>query len=276
MPIDFESRIVHNLLASGILIVLVAMLQWLLVVRVRSFATRDIEARRRWVVGIRNGAVLLTLAGLLTIWATELRTLAFSLVAFAVAIVVSIKELIMCLSGTFVRTAGRSFDLGDSIEIGDIRGVVIDRNFLTTTILEIGPGQNVHQRTGRAITIPNSVFLNTPVVNETFTDRYVLHVFSVPLKTGDDWRAAEKRILEAACAECSPWLDDARRHMEGLSSRHSLDAPSVEPRVTLYLPEPERIDLLVRIPAPSTKKGRVEQAILRRYLNGRADETEPK
>ncbi len=249
-------------------------LQWLLVARVRAMNLKDIEIRRRWIVGIRNGAVLLTLAGLLTVWAAELRTLAFSLVAFAVAIVLSVKEVILCISGSFVRTVGRSFDLGDSIEIGGIRGVVIDRDLFTTKVLEAGPGQTIHQRTGRAVTLPNSMFLTMPVTNETFTDRYVLHVFTVPFKRGDDWQAAETRLLEAAQAECTPWLEDARGHMRGLAAKHGLDTPNVEPRVSIHLPEPERVDLLVRIPVPSARKGRVEQAILRRYLQrpGHGDE----
>jgi small-conductance mechanosensitive channel len=139
-------------------------------------------------------------------------------------------------------------------------------NFLTTTIVEIGPGQVSHQYTGRTVVFPNSIFVTFPIINETFTGMYVLHTFCVPLRIKDDWRSVEHKLLEAAHAECKEFLEDAQERMSSLSKRESLDVPSVEPRVTIQLPEPGRIDLLVRIPTPARRKGKIEQAILRRVF----------
>ena len=47
------------------------------------------ELRGRWLVNSRNGFLLLTLLGLVIIWGDELRTLALSIVAIAVAFVVA-------------------------------------------------------------------------------------------------------------------------------------------------------------------------------------------
>ena len=143
----------------------------------------------------------------------------------------------------------------------------MDQNLFTTTLLEIGPGQSSHQYTGRAIVIPNSLLLNTPLINETFTHDYVLHVFCIPLTAGDDWQTAEQILLEAAQIECSPFLEQARMYMKSIESQHGLDSPTVAPRVTLQIPEPGKINLLLRVPSPSRRKGRLEQAILRRYLS---------
>ena len=52
-----------------------------------------------------------------------------------------------------------------------------------------------------------------------------------------------------------------------MSSKEGLEAPSVEPRVVVQIPEPGRIDLLIRVPAPARRKGRVEQAIIRRLMD---------
>ena len=48
-------------------------------------------------------------------------------------------------------------------EVAGVRGDVLDIGPLTTAVLEVGPGQSIHQRTGRKITLPNSVFLTHAV-----------------------------------------------------------------------------------------------------------------
>ncbi|WP_146429413.1 mechanosensitive ion channel domain-containing protein [Blastopirellula retiformator] len=76
-----------------------------------------------------------------------------SILAFAVAVVIALKELIQCISGSIMKAVGRPFKLGDRIEFHNIRGDVIDHNVLTTTILELGPDQMTQQLTGRAIVL---------------------------------------------------------------------------------------------------------------------------
>jgi hypothetical protein len=54
--------------------------------------------------------------------------------------------------------------------------------------------------------------------------------------------------------------------MKALERQHSLDAPGVEPRVQIQLPEPERVNLVLRLPIPARRRGRLEQELIRRYL----------
>jgi small-conductance mechanosensitive channel len=262
-----SSPVYSRLISSAILVVCVVFLRMALVRAVLGLDKQLLEVRRRWIVNIRNVSIAVVLLGLVLIWQQQLWTIAVSFIALAVAVVIATKELILCISGAVVRASTHSYSVGDRIEIGGKRGDVVDQNLFTTTLLEIGPGQASHQYTGRAIIIPNSLLLNTPLINETFTEEFVLHVFSVPLNSSDDWQRAEQMLLEAAHIECSPFLEDARTYMKSIESRHGLDSPTVAPRVTLQIPEPGKINLLLRIPAPARRKGRLEQAILRRYLS---------
>jgi small-conductance mechanosensitive channel len=224
------------------------------------------EARLKWLVTLRNVLLLFLLGGIVAIWAQEIKTFALSLVAIAAAFVLATKELIQCVSGYLIRTTGSAYDIGDRIEIGNYRGEVIDHNMLTTTLIEIGPGRAFHMHTGRTIVVPNSLLITAPVVNESALEQYVVHVFSIPIRVDEDWARAEQILLDAAQAECTPFLDDARRHMRALERRHGISSPSVDPRIAATIPEPGRLSLLVRVPAPIGRQGRIEQAILRRFL----------
>ncbi|HLS29013.1 MAG TPA: mechanosensitive ion channel domain-containing protein [Opitutales bacterium] len=220
------------------------------------------ELRRKWLVQSRNGIVLLLVFGIIFIWGSELRSLALSVVALAVAMVVATKELIVCITGTILKTGGRSFKIGDRIQIKDYRGDVIDQTLLTTTIMEIGPGKLNHQRTGRITVIPNSLFVSEAVINESYTHAYVLHVFIVPFKRSDKWQEAQKALLKAAQKQCRPYLEDVRKHMKKLSDQKGFDPPLVDPRVTIQVPAADEIHLIVRVPVKATQRGQIEQAIL--------------
>jgi len=226
----------------------------------KSVTSQDL--RRKWIVQSRNGLILLFILGMVFIWGAELRTFALSVVALAAALVIATKELILCITGSILKSAASSFNLGDRIQIKDYRGDVIDQNLLATTILEVGPGKLSQQRTGRITVIPNALFLSEPLINESFTHDYVLHVFTVPFKREENWKAAQKAIQESTDKFCAPYLEDARNFMEKLSDQRGLDVPSVDPRVRISVPAAGEVHLVVRFPVKTSERSFMEQAIL--------------
>ncbi|MCB9666842.1 MAG: mechanosensitive ion channel family protein [Myxococcales bacterium] len=256
---DFKGDI-----AATFALVIVVFLFRLLVARlVRRLESLPEGRKLRWSVQLRWVSYLAIIVGLFVIWATELRTMAVTVMALAVAIVIATKELLLCVLGTILRTSAAAFSVGDRIEINGIRGDVIDHGLLATTVLEIGPGL---QRTGRAVTIPNSQLLHTAVVNETFTDAYVLHVITIPLRIDADWPLIEQATLAVARQVCAEFLSEARKYMYASARIHGLTMPFVEPRVVVQVPVPGQVHLLLRVPTPAREKGRTEQRILRAVL----------
>ncbi|MEQ1568770.1 MAG: mechanosensitive ion channel domain-containing protein [Myxococcota bacterium] len=265
------SRLDPYLASSGaktlLLIVLLGLGRWFLSRTLdRHPELGTLEDRRRWKITARNVAFILLFSGIVLIWARELESLMLSVVALGAALVIAFKEVISCVSGALVRTTTRSFGVGDRIEIAGYRGDVIDHTLLTTTLMEVGPGQRTHQFTGRSVVLPNSLFLSTPVINETFTDDYLVHTFVVAIPRAEDWKRAERALLDAAAEACREYLDTARAFLDEQARRRSLDAISVEPRVWLRLEDPGKTELVVRIAVPARQKGRLEQVILRRFL----------
>lgn len=260
-----ESATLRNVAASLILL--------LAVLLGRSLALRWLRRQHmpgdsllRWRAQVRNAVVLVLLLGLTVVWAEVLRAVAISVVAIAAALVIGMKELLMCLTGSLLRASGQQFRIGDRIEVSGHRGDVIDIGPLTTSLLEIGPGAAIHQRSGRVVVLPNSVFLNGPVINETVTHEYVVHVLRVPLSLSDDWRSARERLLSIGNEMAAPYVGDASDTMTRLAVARGLTQPTVRPSVVVELTKPGEIDLLLRFPAPAHDRGRIEQEILGRFL----------
>ena len=217
--------ILNKFLSTVILVLVVLSIR---VVIVRRLAKReDLTAtiRRRWIVASRNAAWFVLMAGLIFVWFDQLRTLAATAVVIAAAIVIATKELLLNVTGFLFRSASHFFSIGDRIEIDEIHGDVIDQTIMGVTLLEIGSGMKTHQYTGRAVFIPNSVFLNSPVNNETYMEDYIFHIVSIPLKADADWHGAEStadgckqglcsllqgsgKAYEAPCSQTQPGRAD--------------------------------------------------------------------
>jgi small-conductance mechanosensitive channel len=260
-------RILFELLLTLVLFSIVFGVRWL---GLRALRTRGLAPSelRRFAVSSRTVAIVVFILVGATLWLDELKTFALSAVAFAAAIVIATKELIMCAGGSFLRASSRMFDVGDRIEIAGMRGDVVDTTFFTTTIIEIGPDHDAHQQTGRGVTFPNGLLLTQPCINETWTERFLLHAFAVPVEI-KEWSAAEKALYDALVAEVEVYAQEARRAFEDEAAERILDLPSLEPRVVVRQKSPTEIELIARLPVPRGKKGHVEQAVMRRYLSAR-------
>jgi small-conductance mechanosensitive channel len=231
----------------------------------RTRVARD--EKRRWGIVARNWSTSILVVGLIVIWSTEIQTFAISLAALGVAIAITLKELIMCVTGGMLQSFQQTFKIGDRIEVDGVRGDVIDSNLFITKILEIGPHNLTHQYTGRAISLPNSAFLSHKIINESFMTRYVLHVFVVPFSRDENWKRAEEIMIKAANVECQDFIDGARKHMQNIARKEGLEMTTVEPRIRYHLSRKNEMEMIIRIPAPAPEKGTVEQRILRRFMD---------
>lgn len=267
---DWQSFINHSHVSKLIsTMVLLAVVLVLRSVVVRKIMARDMQPtqRRQLIVRIRNVALFLMLAIVFVIWLEQLRNIAATVVVIAAAIVIAFKEFLLNIVGYIYRTTYKYIDVGDRIEIGNIRGDVIDQNMMGITLLEIGPNERTHQYTGLSVFVPNSLFLSAPVKNENFMWKdYVFHLVTVPILADANWAAAEKALLQAAAEVCAPYLSKARQAMSSQAMKQSLEEPTIEPRVQIQILEPDTYQLVLRLPVPSRKRGRIEQQITRRYL----------
>lgn len=180
------------------------------------------EVRKRIRSNIRNGLFFLAVVAMIFIWAPALRTFALSLTAFAVAMIVATKELILCFSGYLVKSSRGLARVGDWIEINGVRGEIVDQDFLTTVLEELGTGSSKFDFTGRSVVVPNSQFLSATVRNERFNKRYTYHTFRVTTKPDVDTSVFRARLLEALNEAVAPYQEVALRYIGIIEKRASI------------------------------------------------------
>lgn len=258
----YASRVVQ----TGVLLAGLGLARMGLERGMRSLTFDSPEERLRWRVGLRDLLLLLLAVGFVLLWADALRSLVLSLFAVTAALTFAFRELFVSITGALVRTTSNVARLGDRVELNGVRGDVIDRGMLSTTLREVGPGAQSHQWTGRTVVVPNTWFVTHAIANETQDDKFLLHQFVVAIPRDADWERAERALIEAAQAECAEYLDEARRFLADHARRRALETPGIDPRILMRLHDPSRIELLLRLPVPSHQRGKTEQAIVRRFL----------
>lgn len=262
-----QQQIIANLISSILFLLVIMSLRYLMIRYMATWRIKNIDDRRKWVVNVRNISLVVLLLGLIVIWATEIRTLALSIVAVATALVLAGKEIIACFAGGVLKASNKMFEVGDRIQILDMRGDVLDHSFTMTTLYEIGSKGNPHKYTGRVLKVPNSLFLSHPVVNETASSKYVLHTMEFVFDYKEDWHKAEKILLDIAHEETKDFVDGTRKYMSIIEKKDNIEAPDVRPQVFINASQKEQLHLFLRVPARSTLIGKVEQKIMRRFAD---------
>ena len=258
-----DGVLLRNLVATLVLFLTVFGVRYLILRFIRQRLPTTGALQLRWTSQVRGFSYLILAFGLFTIWAAELQALAVSFVVLAMAVVWATKETIACIQGAVYRLSANAFQVGDRINVGGIRGDVIDPGLLSTTVLEVGQG---HQRTGRTISIPNSLFMTEPVLNESLTGEYMLHLLTIPVDRSSDLAEVEEKALRAANDACADFIDDVRRPIALRYRRHGLAPPLVDPRITYQVVDKNTVNLILRIPVPTRLERTVEQRVLREVL----------
>ena len=226
----------------------------------------SIEEKRRSLVLSRNLTLILTIFGLAVIWATQIQTLALSMFAVAAAIVVATKELIMCLSGSILRSVTKQYSVGDYIEVNGLRGRVVDINLLNTLMMQIGPNPLVGQLSGKTLSFPNSLLLNHSVRRDNILGDYVIHTVEIPVPIHLDSDVIVGRLKAVLEPLCQPYVPAIQRHLENVQAEKLFITPAAQPRVT-RVPHDDKVYLIiVRYASPVAKRLEIQQAVLDELL----------
>lgn len=264
--ITLDDYYLQHIITTLIFFFVLITVRFLLVKQVSHLKISHPETKRSIIVKINNIIIIILFLSFITIWSDEIKTMAISFVAIAVAIAISTKEFILCFIGGFYKWLSKPFSVGDRIEISSFRGEVVDYKFLSTTLIEIGPGKEHSQYTGRALIIPNSIYLTNTIAKESHTESFALHSFTVPIANDENWMTSEMNLLLASKQACSEYFHSAQNFFASEKHFFVLGPVNIEPRVQISIVSPKQINLIVRLPCPSLQTNQVQQNIIRSYL----------
>ena len=179
------------------------------------------------------------------LWFAQLQVFFVSVMAVAAAVVLAFKELIMCLTGGILGRVSNSLKIGDRIEIDGLRGFIIEKNLMTTKVLEIGPEKNSQQTTGGIINIPNSLMLSKSLKNESYFKGYSIKSFIFKIDKLELVEDFEEKVLKVSQEFCSGYLNEATTAIINFCQKDGLIVPSINPKTKVIIENGKEVSVIV-------------------------------
>ena len=200
------------------------------------------------------------------VWITEVQDFFVSIFAVLAALVLATKELIMNATGGILLRISHSFRVRDRIEINKYRGYVLEKGLTHTKVLEIGPEKESQQTTGNIISIPNSIFLNNAVTNESYFKDYSIKSFNFHFPKGLDLELAESFLTNLADSILSSYVKKAQQAIGNFCRKEGIAIPVVGVRVKVLFSPEGKTNLLLKMPVQNNQIADVEQKLVRGYI----------
>lgn len=210
------------------------------------------------------------LIALIFIWAPQIQTFALSLTAVAVAVVLTTKELLMCLTGSFMRATSKAFHVGDWITVDNMSGEVMEISAFSTILEELDT--KTRNFTGRTLHVPNSKFLTSTVENANFLKHYVYHTFNTTIAYQDIDPAALQRALEGIVDKhYAPHQKAAERFNKMVERKTAIDFADAKPEYGVRTTDQGHYVFSVRLFMPTREFGKIEADITHELLKEACD-----
>ncbi len=219
--------------------------------------SRSSQGRQQLVL-IKNVIILTAVCLIIMIWATKIVGVALSLSAFAMALVLSTKELIMCITGYTMFALSRPFNVGDHIELSGVQGMVVDVDLLNLTLSETNGS---HQITGKTIVLPNSVLLTAIITNNSSLNAYVVSNVRLAVPYATPRGEFTQLAIEVATEICDPWAQESLRHFQRLGSIALLETPTNKVEVFWHPIDTKQHWVEIRFMVPVAQQEKVAQDI---------------
>jgi small-conductance mechanosensitive channel len=247
-----------KLLMTVILIAVLIGLSWgLRALSKLAFSRTNSQKVIFWVRQAINLLLLIIFfIGIISIWFSETANLATFMGLVTAGVAFSLQKPISAFAGYIVILRGKTFNVGDRIVMGGVRGDVIELGFYQTTIMEMGepppvqdapPAVWVHARqyTGRVVTVPNSMVFDGPVFNFTRDFPFLWEEMQLPVSYKDDRTRAEKILLEVADRHTVKLQEMSRDAIEEMHRRYFTKDSDIHPTVYFRLTD-NWIEMTVR------------------------------
>ena len=157
-------------------------------------------------------------------------------VAFGVAgagIAFALQEVIASFAGWLAIMFGGFYKTGDRVELGGIKGDVMDIGVLRTTIMETGKWVDGDLYNGRIVLVANSFVFKEPVYNYSGDFPFLWDEIKIPIQFGSNYQKTNEILLEIGKEVAGDLSEQSIEKWKLLQNKYRLEDAQTEPMVSL-------------------------------------------
>jgi small-conductance mechanosensitive channel len=223
-------KVVAAVLAVLVVVVLVRYTQ-----RALGRYVEDSQRRYRLKKLVAFGGYVVAILLLSIVFSDKLSGLTVLLGVLGAGIAFALQEVIVSVAGWVALSFGRLYDVGDRVQLGGIKGDVIDIGVLRTTLMECGGWINGDQYNGRVVRVANSFIFKEPVYNYSSDFPFLWDEITIPVRYGSNYDLARQgfqQVLDDLTGEHARQLKGDWRKM---TDKYLLEDAQLTPSVSLKM-----------------------------------------
>lgn len=209
---------------------------WLIIKAIqRSFFTKIKDNSNRYrarkfgtFIGYFLTVVLITI-----VYSDKLGGLTVALGVAGAGIAFALQEVIASFAGWLAIMFGGFYKTGDRVQLGGIKGDVMDIGVLRTTIMETGQWVDGDLYNGRIVLITNSFVFKEPVFNYSGDFPFLWDEIKIPIQYGSNYDLASEIIQQAANDVVGDISEKSKEKWIALQKEYRLEEAQTEPMVSL-------------------------------------------
>ncbi|MEQ9306000.1 MAG: mechanosensitive ion channel, partial [Marinoscillum sp.] len=162
-------------------------------------------------------------------------TLALGLAGAGIAF--ALQEIIVSFAGFLAILFGNFYKIGDRIQLGGIKGDVVDIGILRTTIMEMGDWVAGDLYNGKMVRVANSFIFKEPVYNYSGEFPFLWDEITIPIRHGCNRELAKKMILDAVSETVQSYTASTKSQWQKLTEDLYVENAQIDPMITMAFDE---------------------------------------
>ncbi|MBC5838880.1 mechanosensitive ion channel family protein [Flavobacterium muglaense] len=221
-------KIVTFLVGVALIWTLIKVLQKRLFVKIQNNDNRYKAKKLSSFIGY-----LLTIVFLTVVFSDKLGGFTVALGVAGAGIAFALQEVIASFAGWLAIMFGGFYDTGDRVQLGGIKGDVMDIGVLRTTIMETGQWVDGDLYNGRIVLIANSYVFKEPVFNYSGDFPFLWDEIKIPIQYGSNYDMAKELILNIGIEVAGDLTNTSKEKWHSLQNKYRLEDAQTEPMISL-------------------------------------------
>src|SRR5690606_17413176 len=265
-PFDIDFPI-NNRFVQTVLIILVLWVLNKLAVRIIAKGNRE-EIRKQYHWRKTIEYLLFTVGALVigNLWISNFESIVTFLGLLSAGIAIALKDIFVNIAGWAFIYIRKPFDIGDRIQIGSVKGDVIDLRLFQFSLLEIGNWVDSDQSTGRVIHVPNAKIFLKPQANYSMGFNFIWNEQTIYITLDSDYKKAKSSLVEILNTHLLDDLQAAEAEFKKARDRHLIIYNQYTPAVFVDITE-RGVQLSMRYLCNPRKRRMVQHKITEAILD---------
>ena len=209
---------------------------------------------------------LLTIILLIVVFSDKLGSFTMALGVAGAGIAFALQEVIASFAGWLAILFGGFYKTGDRVQLGGVKGDVMDIGVLRTTIMETGQWVDGDLYNGRIVLITNSYVFKEPVFNYSGDFPFLWDEIKIPIQYGSNYEKTKSILLSIGEEVAGDLTKQSKEKWAAMQNKYLLEDAQTEPLVSLIAND-NWVEFTLRFVVSYKKRRATKTELFTRILN---------